>query len=288
MPAAPKRSSGLTTISPRPRRRHAAKTIIAGIEKNAPRILIGGDARFMDLLQRFRPGNYFRRAAAADRSGKRSRRRRNRGTFGEARSHSCSAVIPRPMLGPDRSLLVFGDIADTSRLAGLVRFGRPSMPWNEVSVMDQRHEFVRLALQEGANRRELCRRFGISPDVGYKWLGRWQAGERSWPISSRRPHASPRRIGSEAAVEAQVLAIRDQHPAWGARKIAHCLKRDGQMVACAVDGASDPVPERPDQAAPRMRRPIPATASRRKLPICCGRWTSRATCRSATERDAIR
>ena len=47
------------------------------------------------------------------------------------------------------------------------------MPWSEVSVMDQRHEFVRLALQEGANRRELCRRFNISPDVGYKWLARW-------------------------------------------------------------------------------------------------------------------
>jgi len=52
------------------------------------------------------------------------------------------------------------------------------MPWSEVSVMDQRREFVRLALQEGANRRELCRRFGISPDVGYKWLRRWQAGDR--------------------------------------------------------------------------------------------------------------
>jgi short-subunit dehydrogenase len=38
----------------------AAKTIIAGIEKNAPRILIGGDARFLDLLQRFRPGTYFK------------------------------------------------------------------------------------------------------------------------------------------------------------------------------------------------------------------------------------
>jgi transposase-like protein len=48
------------------------------------------------------------------------------------------------------------------------------MPWNEVSVMDQRREFVKLALQEGANRRELCRRFGISPDVGYKWLARWR------------------------------------------------------------------------------------------------------------------
>ncbi|HXQ04382.1 MAG TPA: SDR family NAD(P)-dependent oxidoreductase [Bradyrhizobium sp.] len=37
----------------------AALRIIAGIEKNKPRILIGNDARFMDLLQRFRPGTYW-------------------------------------------------------------------------------------------------------------------------------------------------------------------------------------------------------------------------------------
>ena len=38
----------------------AAQTIIKGIEKNAPRVLIGNDAKFMDLLQRFRPGTYFK------------------------------------------------------------------------------------------------------------------------------------------------------------------------------------------------------------------------------------
>jgi transposase-like protein len=43
--------------------------------------------------------------------------------------------------------------------------------------MEQRREFVRLAMQEGANRRELCRRFGIHPDTGYKWLSRWQADQ---------------------------------------------------------------------------------------------------------------
>jgi short-subunit dehydrogenase len=37
----------------------AALRIIKGIEKNEPRILIGGDARFMDLLQRFRPATYW-------------------------------------------------------------------------------------------------------------------------------------------------------------------------------------------------------------------------------------
>jgi short-subunit dehydrogenase len=37
----------------------AARRIIKGIENNEPRILIGGDARFMDFLQRLRPGTYW-------------------------------------------------------------------------------------------------------------------------------------------------------------------------------------------------------------------------------------
>jgi short-subunit dehydrogenase len=37
----------------------AAQRIITGIEKNEPRILIGGDAKFMDLLQRLLPGSYW-------------------------------------------------------------------------------------------------------------------------------------------------------------------------------------------------------------------------------------
>jgi transposase InsO family protein len=99
------------------------------------------------------------------------------------------------------------------------------MPWQEASIMEQRREFVRLALQEGANRRELCRRFGIHPDTGYKWLGRWAGGEQELGDRSRRPHASPGRC--EAALEGLVLRVRDAHPAWGARKIARCLQRDG-------------------------------------------------------------
>jgi transposase-like protein len=43
------------------------------------------------------------------------------------------------------------------------RLREASMPWQEVSIVDQRREFVRLAMQEGVNRRELCRRFGIHP-----------------------------------------------------------------------------------------------------------------------------
>jgi transposase InsO family protein len=99
------------------------------------------------------------------------------------------------------------------------------MPWREVSKMDERREFVRLARQEGANRRELCRRFGIHPDTGYKWLERWNRGDKDLADRSRRPHSSPGRTRSK--IEACVLSIRDAHPAWGARKIARCLERDG-------------------------------------------------------------
>lgn len=99
------------------------------------------------------------------------------------------------------------------------------MPWHEVSQMDQRREFVRLALQEGANRRELCRRFDIHPDTGYKWLARLGGGDSSLADRSRRPHVSPSRTSDE--VEGRVLRLRDAHPAWGARKLARCLEREG-------------------------------------------------------------
>jgi transposase InsO family protein len=103
------------------------------------------------------------------------------------------------------------------------------MPWREVSIVNQRREFVRLAMQEGVNRRELCRRFGIHPDTGYKWLDRAAANE-GLADRSRRPHTSP--VRTAAAIEARIVAVRDAHPAWGARKIVRCLQRDG--FACPV------------------------------------------------------
>jgi transposase-like protein len=41
--------------------------------------------------------------------------------------------------------------------------------------MSQWHEFVMLFEQEGVNRRELGRRFGVSPTIGYRL---WRAGGR--------------------------------------------------------------------------------------------------------------
>ena len=38
----------------------AAAVIVRGIRRNTPRVLIGGDARFIDRLQRLRPGRYWK------------------------------------------------------------------------------------------------------------------------------------------------------------------------------------------------------------------------------------
>ena len=42
------------------------------------------------------------------------------------------------------------------------------MPWQELSLMEQREDFVRLALAPGANMSELCRRFRISRAKGFR------------------------------------------------------------------------------------------------------------------------
>ena len=72
------------------------------------------------------------------------------------------------------------------------------MPWKAQNIMSLKHEFVLLVRQEGANRRELCRRFEISPQTGYKWLQRF-AREGSMAYNSARdmalPHSKLEKLG---------------------------------------------------------------------------------------------
>lgn len=107
------------------------------------------------------------------------------------------------------------------------------MAWMETSVVNQRLEFVVLASRGGASMAELCRRFDISRKTGYKWLGRYDAGNGQASVSdaSRRPRTSPLR--SPAAIEEQVVRARQAHPAWGGRKIAYVLGRDAGVHVAA-------------------------------------------------------
>ena len=93
------------------------------------------------------------------------------------------------------------------------------MPWSAVTVEAQRLEFCRLAVSDrDVSFVELCRRFGIAPKTGYKWLGRFAAeGRAGLADRSRRPLSSPYRTSE--AMESLVCGIRREHPAWGGRKI---------------------------------------------------------------------
>lgn len=106
------------------------------------------------------------------------------------------------------------------------------MPWRESLVVDQRLEFVRLAEAEVVSFAELCRRYGVKRDTGYKWLSRYrQHGVEGLTDRSRKPHRSPNRTTPET--EELVCAVRRAHPAWGGRKIRGFLLRQGHEVPAA-------------------------------------------------------
>src|ERR1700691_2448832 len=112
------------------------------------------------------------------------------------------------------------------------------MPCRVKELFTMRLEFVNLARQEGTNLRELCRRFGLSPTVGYKWLKRHvQEGPAGLADRSRRPLRSPRQTAPE--VEHLVVELRREHPAWGARKLRRRLADLGHRDLPATSTITD-------------------------------------------------
>src|SRR3984893_11684962 len=112
------------------------------------------------------------------------------------------------------------------------------MPWREVTRMLLREEFVKLAMQAGANRRELCRRFGIAPKTGYKWLQRYALeGRGGLQDHSRRPPCCPMLTAPD--VEQHVLRIRrGVLGCWGGRKVARRLVLEGgpELAPSTISG----------------------------------------------------
>jgi transposase len=111
------------------------------------------------------------------------------------------------------------------------------MGWSEVSIMSSRREFVSLVKQGGVNVRELCRRYGISPTTGYKWIERSEDAAETYEDRSRRPQQSPHE--TKAAMVAKILEFRDEQPKWNARKIRRVLqtRKEQDVPAASTIGA---------------------------------------------------
>jgi transposase InsO family protein len=109
------------------------------------------------------------------------------------------------------------------------------MPWGVVSLMSLREEFVRLCESTEMSFAALCRRYGISRKTGYKWLDRYhKQGANGLADLSRRPKRSPRQLQDER--EKAIVALRQSHPSWGARKIRRLMKNQNpaEVPACST------------------------------------------------------
>jgi transposase InsO family protein len=97
------------------------------------------------------------------------------------------------------------------------------MPWETQDVMTKRIEFAMKALQT-ENFRALCREYGISPKVGYKWKERFlQQGLEGMQEQSRRPTSSPAALSEQEIC--RIVRLKERHRHWGPRKLQELYRR---------------------------------------------------------------
>ena len=97
--------------------------------------------------------------------------------------------------------------------------------------MSQRLEFIRAVVHRppGRSIRDVCREIGISERVGHKWLARFGVGgPEALADRSHAPHCPPHQVPAELAQV--IIALREQHPEWGARKLREVLRREQPTV----------------------------------------------------------
>ena len=99
------------------------------------------------------------------------------------------------------------------------------MPWQEMSPMDLREDFVAEYETGWFTVTELCTAYGISRKTGHKWIRRYrQHGQAGLLDQSRRPRGHPHTT-PEATVKA-LLAARRRFPLWSAGKLVTWLTRE--------------------------------------------------------------
>lgn len=94
--------------------------------------------------------------------------------------------------------------------------------------MSIREEFVIKALETGINFSALCREYDISRKTGYKWLSRYsEDGLSGLEDRGRRPKNIPLAVSGDLV--ADIVAIRQGHPSWGAKKVTTIINRRSDL-----------------------------------------------------------
>ena len=99
------------------------------------------------------------------------------------------------------------------------------MPLMEVSVMDQKLEFILHWKSKLTTFAQLCRDFGIARSTGYKYLKRYEENGMSGldPLSTA-PHNRPNKTPEE--IEKRIIEFRGEKERWGAKKIHWKLEQE--------------------------------------------------------------
>ena len=104
------------------------------------------------------------------------------------------------------------------------------MGWMETCAVDERMRFVMAVEDQAEAFAAVCRRFGVSRRVGYKWLARYRSeGVAGLNDRSRAPLHHPQAVSAEIAD--RCLAVRRQHPTWGPAKVRAWLERRAAQIA---------------------------------------------------------
>jgi len=104
------------------------------------------------------------------------------------------------------------------------------MPWKETAMINERTEFALRSLQPGINFSELCREYGISRRIGYKWQKRFAAeGAAGMADRSRKPHSNGQELGEDVICEIARCVDRGfqglvAHPEWGKVRAAYRVR----------------------------------------------------------------
>ena len=130
------------------------------------------------------------------------------------------------------------------------------MPWNQVTPMDQRTQFIADVLRHTLSISELCSRYNISRKTGYKWIRRYQSdGPAGLCERSRQAHGCPHRTAEN--VVAAIIKARQRHPHWGAKKLLKILSRTGPQRAWPARSTICDILSRHDLIMqPRQRRQL--------------------------------
>jgi putative transposase len=92
------------------------------------------------------------------------------------------------------------------------------MGWKETCAVEERMRFMVAVEQQEEAFAAICRRFGVSRRVGYKWLARFEEeGPAGLLDRSRAPLHHPQAIADSIAE--RCLAARRAHPTWGPVKV---------------------------------------------------------------------